>query len=446
MTHELIIIGAGPGGYETAVAAASSGVKVALIERDHLGGTCLNRGCIPTKALCRSAEVALTVREAGNFGVVIPDGGINIDYSAVARRKDSVVAQLREGVAELLKGVDVITGEARFVSPGEIEVNGEIYTAPRIIIATGSRPALLPVPGAELAMTSDDFLSLESLPASVAIIGAGVIGLEFASILNAFGVDVTVIEYCKEVLPPFDAEVAKRLRMSLKRRGINILTDTQVTEVAPGMTVKCLAKGKEKAVVADAVLMAVGRRPVIPAGLEQAGVRINRGAIVVNDAMEVEWESGHAPKDVTVYAIGDVNGRCMLAHAASAQGEIVLGHDMNLDVIPSAVFTIPECAMVGLTEEQCKAKGVDIRIGRSTFRSNGKAVAMGETDGMVKIITDAVTGCILGCHICGPHAADLVTEAALAMSASLPASAVYDTVHAHPTLSETLRAALVRAE
>ena len=391
MTHELIIIGAGPGGYETAVAAASSGVKVALIERDHLGGTCLNRGCIPTKALCRSAEVALTVREAENFGVAIPDGGINIDYSAVARRKDSVVAQLREGVAELLKGVDVITGEARFVSPGEIEVNGEIYTAPRIIIATGSRPALLPVPGAELAMTSDDFLSLESLPASVAIIGAGVIGLEFASILNAFGVDVTVIEYCKEVLPPFDAEVAKRLRMSLKRRGINILTDTQVTEVAPGMTVKCLAKGKEKAVVAEAVLMAVGRRPVIPAGLEQAGVRINRGAIVVNDAMEVEWESGHAPKDVTVYAIGDVNGRCMLAHAASAQGEIVLGHDMNLDVIPSAVFTIPECAMVGLTEEQCKAKGIDIRIGRSTFRSNGKAVAMGETDGMVKIITDAVT-------------------------------------------------------
>lgn len=446
MTHELIIIGAGPGGYETAVAAASSGVKVALIERDHLGGTCLNRGCIPTKALCRSAEVALTVREAENFGVAIPDGGINIDYSAVARRKDSVVAQLREGVAELLKGVDVITGEARFVSPGEIEVNGEIYTAPRIIIATGSRPALLPVPGAELAMTSDDFLSLESLPASVAIIGAGVIGLEFASILNAFGVDVTVIEYCKEVLPPFDAEVAKRLRMSLKRRGINILTDTQVTEVAPGMTVKCLAKGKEKAVVAEAVLMAVGRRPVIPAGLEQAGVRINRGAIVVNDAMEVEWESGHAPKDVTVYAIGDVNGRCMLAHAASAQGEIVLGHDMNLDVIPSAVFTIPECAMVGLTEEQCKAKGIDIRIGRSTFRSNGKAVAMGETDGMVKIITDAVTGCILGCHICGPHAAYLVTEAALAMSASLPASAVYDTVHAHPTLSETLRAALVRAE
>ena len=441
-THDIIIIGAGPGGYETAVAAARAGRRVALIERGHLGGTCLNRGCIPTKALCRSAEVAVTVKDAAEYGIDISSAGISVNYQAVAARKDAVVAQLREGVAQLLKDVDVIAGEARFQSPSQVAVGEDVYSAPCIIIATGSRPAVLPVPGAELAMTSDDLLSLTSLPASIAIIGAGVIGLEFASVLNAFGVDVTVVEYCKEVLPPFDAEVAKRLRMSLKRRGINILTDTSVTAIEPGMTVKCTAKGKEKLIQAEAVLMAVGRKPVLPPGIDSIGVKIERGAISVNDSMEVEWESGKSPADVKLYAIGDVNARCMLAHAATAQGEIVLGHKRNLDVIPSAVFTMPECAMVGLTEEQCQARGLDVKIGKATFRANGKAVAMGETDGMVKVISDASTGLMLGCHICGPHAADLVQEAATVMTAGLPAESIAEAVHAHPTLGETLRAAL----
>ncbi len=443
MDYDIIIIGAGPGGYETAVSASRQGRKVLLIERGHLGGTCLNRGCIPTKALCRSAEVAVTVREAGAFGINVEVPAGLVDYAKVAARKDEVVAQLRQGVAELLKGVDIVEGEASFVSPREVSVDGNIYSAPRIIIATGSAPARLPVAGAELAMTSDDFLSLTSIPASIVIIGAGVIGLEFASILNAFGVKVTVVEFCREVLPPFDAEVAKRLRMSLKRRGIDILTDTRVTSIEPGMKVNCLAKGKEKCVEAEAVLMAVGRRPVLPPGLETLGVAVNRGAIVVNDAMEVQWEDGRAPSDVTLYAIGDVNGRCMLAHAATAQGEIVLGHSRRLDVIPSAVFTMPECAMVGLTEEQCVARGLDVKIGKATFRANGKALAMGETDGMVKVISDATTGLLLGCHICGPHAADLVQEAATVMTASLPATAIADAIHSHPTLGETLRTALL---
>lgn len=390
-THDIIIIGAGPGGYETAVTAARSGCHVALIERGFLGGTCLNRGCIPTKALCRSAEVAVTVKGAAEYGIDTASVGINVDYQAVAERKNVVVSQLREGVAQLLKDVDIITGEASFLSPSEVAVGDNVYSAPRIIIATGSRPASLPIPGAELAMTSDDLLSLTALPASMVIIGAGVIGLEFASVLNAFGVDVTVIEYCKEVLPPFDAEIAKRLRMSLKRRGINILTDTQVTAIEPDMTVRCTAKGKEKSVQAETVLMAVGRRPVLPPGIETIGVKIDRGAILVNDAMEVEWESGKSPANVSLYAIGDVNARCMLAHAATAQGEIVLGRKRNLGVIPSAVFTMPECAMVGLTEEQCHCQGLDIKIGKATFRANGKAVAMGETDGMVKVISDVAT-------------------------------------------------------
>lgn len=441
MTHDFVIIGSGPGGYETAVAAAEKGFKVALIERDRLGGTCLNRGCIPTKALCRSAEVAVAARTAARFGINV--GDIAIDYPAIAKRKDEVVAGLRDGVAALLKDVDVIEGEARFVSPGEVEANGVCYTAPRIIIATGSRPAVLPIPGAGLAMTSDDFLAMTALPASVVVIGAGVIGLEFASILNAMGVEVTVIEYCKEILPPFDVEVAKRLRMSLKRRGIAFMTDTGVTAIEPGMKVTCVAKGKEKTIEAESVLMAVGRRPVLPPGIESMGVRILRGAIVVNDSMEVEWESGRQPEDTTLYAIGDVNGRCMLAHAATAQGEIVLGHKRkNLEVIPSAVFTMPECAMVGLTEEQCVSAGLDVKIGKATFMSNGKAVAMGETDGIVKVISDAATGRLLGCHICGPHAADLVQEASTVMTAGISASAIFNAIHPHPTLGETLRAAL----
>lgn len=443
MTHDIIIIGAGPGGYETAVSAARRGLKVALVERGELGGTCLNRGCIPTKTLCRSAEVAVTVREAVAYGVMVPEGDVKVDYSAIARRKDEVVAQLRAGVAELLRGVDVINGEASFVSAGEVSVNSESYSAPRIVIATGSAPARLPIPGAELAMTSDELLAMTALPASVVIIGAGVIGLEFASVLNAFGVKITVVEFCREVLPPFDAEVAKRLRMALKRRGIEILTDTSVTAIEPGIKVTCMAKGKEKSLEAEAVLMAVGRRPVLPPGLEALGVTLNRGAVVVDDAMEVQWDNPAVAGQAKVYAIGDVNGRCMLAHAATAQGEIVLGEQRNLEVIPSAVFTMPECAMVGLTEEQCKARGIEIKVGKATFRANGKAVAMGETDGMVKIISDVATGRLLGCHICGPHAADLVQEAATVMTAGLPASAIMDAIHSHPTLGETLRAALM---
>ena len=439
MTHDIIIIGAGPGGYETAVSAARRGLKVALIERGELGGTCLNRGCIPTKTLCRSAEVAVNMREAAAFGVELPEGNVSINYAAIAQRKDDVVAQLRSGVAELLKGVEVIKGEASLVSPGEVSVDGVVYSAPRIIIATGSAPARLPIPGAELAMTSDELLAMTSLPASVVIIGAGVIGLEFASVINAFGVKVTVVEFCREVLPPFDAEVAKRLRMSLKRRGIDILTDTRVTSIEPGMKVTCVAKGKEKTIEAEAVLMAVGRRPVLPPGLEAMGVSLNRGAVVVNDAMEVQWDNPGVAGDTKLYAIGDVNGRCMLAHAATAQGEIVLGEKRNLDVIPSAVFTMPECAMVGLTEEQCVARGLEVKIGKATFRANGKAVAMGETDGMVKIISEASTGRLLGCHICGPHAADLVQEAATVMTAGLPAVTIADAIHSHPTLGETVR-------
>lgn len=437
---DILIIGGGPGGYETAVRAAADGRSVTLIEREQLGGTCLNRGCIPTKTLCHSAEVMMTAGAAAEFGVTT--SAPVVDFPAVMKRKDAVVKELRDGVETLLSGVNVVRGEARFISATQVEAAGETYTAPVIIIATGSAPARLPIPGAEHALTSDEFLSLSSLPESVVIIGGGVIGMEFASVLNAFGSKVTVLEYCREILPPFDTEVAKRLRMSLKRRGIEIVTGARVNalEEAGRVTYEC--KGKEKEVMADTVLMAVGRRAVLPQGLVEAGAVTERGFVKTDEVMRVIWEEGKAPEGVEVYAIGDVNGRCMLAHAATAQGEAVLGGKVNLDVIPSAVFTVPECAMVGLTEEECLSRGLNIKIGRSTFRSNGKAVSMGETDGLVKMIENVEDGRLLGCHICGPHAADLITEPALAISEGLPASSIVHTVHAHPTLSEIIPAAM----
>lgn len=440
---DIIIIGAGPGGYETAVAAASHlGKKVVLIERDQPGGTCLNRGCIPTKTLCRSAEVALTLAEAEKFGLACE--GYTLDFPAVMRRKDEVVAELREGVKTLLKDVELVYGEASFKSADVVEVGGECYTAPKIIIATGSVPAILPIEGKEYALTSDDILSMDKLPKSLCVIGGGVIGMEFASIFAAFGVEVTVLEYCKEILPPFDAEIAKRLRMSMKRRGVNIVTSAEVTSITEGPVVHYNVKGKEKTVEAESVLMAVGRRPNLPKGLAEIGVRLNRGAIEVNDQidMSVCFEEGKTPEGVKLYAIGDVNGLCMLAHAATRQGMVALGLADPPYVIPSAVFTAPECAMVGRTEDECLREGRNIKIGKATFRANGKALAMGEPDGLVKMIIDADTDKLLGCHICGAHAADLVQEAALVMEQGLMASEISLTVHAHPTLGEVVAAAV----
>lgn len=432
-TYDLIIIGSGPGGYETAAEAAALGRRTLIIERDHLGGTCLNRGCIPTKALVRSAEVAETVAHAATFGINVE--GATIDYAVAAARKDSVVEQLREGVAAVLKDVDIVHGTARFVAPRVIEVEGREYTATQIIVATGSRPAALPIPGAELAVDSDFMLAATTLPASIAIIGGGVIGMEFASVLNAFGVEVTVIEYCPEILPGFDPDVAKRLRMSLKRRGINIVTGAQVTAIADDRTVSYLQKGKEKSVAVQSVMMAVGRRPVVPEGLEAQGVKLNhRGFIEVDERMCTTVPG--------VYAVGDVNGRCLLAHAASAQGRVALGLEQNLDIVPAAVFTLPECASVGLTEPQCADRGLNFRIGSTIYRANGKALSGDHTDGLVKIVIDTDTDRILGCHVCGHDAAMLVQEVAVAMTAGVTASELARTIHIHPTLSELIISAL----
>lgn len=428
---DIIIIGAGPGGYETAAEAAAEGLSTVLVEKGELGGTCLNRGCIPTKALCRSAQVIADVRDAGLYGV--ETGTATPVYATALRRKDEVVARLREGVAAAVGKCTVVRGEARLAGPHTVAVGEDTFTAPKIIIATGSAPARLPIPGAETTLDSDAFLALTELPASVAIIGGGVIGIEFASILNAFGVEVTVIEYCKEILPPFDKDISKRLRKELAAKGVRIITSAAVTEIASGRTVVYESKGKVASVEAEAVIMAVGRRPVIPGGTAEAGIATDRRGIIVDDRMMTSAEG--------VYAIGDVNGRCMLAHAASAQGRRALGKPVDLDVVPSAVFTNPECSMAGLTEEQCKERGLDFVSAKALMRGNGKAVAMNEDGGIVKMIAEKATGRILGCHICAPHAADLINEIVLAMAKGLTVNDVAEAIHGHPTLGEAVQSA-----
>ena len=440
---DIIIIGAGPGGYETAADAAAHGLTVAIVERDQMGGTCLNRGCIPTKALCRNAEVINLMREAEVWGV--KTGEMAFDYAPVFERKEAVVKQLREGVEMLMgaPGITAIKGEAVLKDANTVVVNGEEYSAKNIIIATGSAPRGLPIEGADLAMTSDDILAMETLPKSLCIVGGGVIGMEFAAVFSTFGVEVTVIEYCKEILPPFDKDVAKRLKTVLSKRGIKIITNAAVNGISQdenGFTVSYELKGKPQNVTAEKVLMSVGRQPVLPQGLDAVGVTVGRRGIEVDDNMMTNVPG--------VYAIGDVNGRMMLAHAASAQGlralHAIMGKadDIKLDIVPSAVFTVPELAMVGLTEEQCAEKGLDVTVKKAFFRSNGKAVAMNETDGLLKMIVDNATRQIVGCHICGAHAADLIQEVVTAMNAGATVDLLTSSIHGHPTLSEvTLTAA-----
>lgn len=435
---DLIIIGSGPGGYPAARAAVADGLNVVLIERSLLGGTCLNRGCIPTKALCRTADVAMTVANADEFGVE----GVEmpqIDYPRAAARRDKVVATLRQSVAEILAGVTIVEGEAvvESTSPVVVKVGDQKFTAPKMIVATGAEPARLPIEGAELAMTSDDLLRTTTLPESIVIIGGGVIGLEFASIMAALGVKTTIVEFLPEILPPCDVDVAKRLRTSLKRRGIEIITDAAVTAIRPGLEVEYQRRGKTATIAAEAVLMAVGRHAVVPTGLD---VALNRnGSITVNpETMETSAEG--------VYAVGDCNGLCQLAHAATAQAMRVMGREADLSVIPSAVFCVPEVAMVGITEKKAREDGHDVVVGKSAFHSNGKALAMGESDGTIKVIVDRDTDLLLGAFIMGPHAADLIQEIALAMSARIPVHEMLATVHGHPTLGEALIPALAATQ
>lgn len=448
---DLIIIGAGPGGYPTAIAAAQAGLQVALIERQHLGGTCLGEGCIPTKTLCRSAEVMDTIRESATFGIALSEGAApQVDLPAVIQRKEQVIATLRQGIQGLMRtpGITLIEGTARFLDAHTLCVQtaeGEqTLTAPHIIIATGSESRSLPIPGADLpqVMDSTALLACTEMPRHLCVIGGGVIGLEFASIFRSFGAEVTVVEYAPEVLPRFDKDMAKRLRTSLKRRGITFHVGAAVTAIettADGQAqVKFTRKGKEEAIVADRVLMAVGRGPRLEGlDLSAAGIAHTPRGIEVDEWMQTSVSG--------IYAIGDCNGRCQLAHAATYQGKQALRHllgqterPIRLDIVPSAVFTVPELATVGLTEEECQAQGIPYTVRKANYLSNGKAQSAATTEGLVKQLYDSTTGQLLGAHILGAHAADLIHECTLQLTTQTSATALADMIHAHPTLSELL--------
>lgn len=433
--YNLIVIGGGPGGYEAAALAASKGKTVALVERDRLGGTCLNRGCVPTKCLCAGAEIICHTLTYADFGIY---GEMRTDYSVAADRAVKVVDTLRNDVEAYLAGVDIINAEARLGEGHTVIAGDDILKGDEIIIATGSAPRLLPVEGIEHAITSDEFLKIRELPTTLIIIGGGVIGLEFASIANAYGCEVTIIEYMPEILPGFDSEIAKRLRTYLSKRGIKFVLGAQVKYI--GKENGLLAVGYETkkgatSLQASCVLCATGRRAVLPEGLDAAGVTVSsRGFIETDDCFRTT-----APG---IYAIGDVNGHCMLAHAASAQARVVTEVASRFGAIPSIVFTVPECASVGLMANAAEGLGA----AKVPYSANAKALASGEDSGLLKLVYRKSDGVIVGCQAVGTHAGDLVAEATLAIDGGYTIDRLANsTVSAHPSLSELIATAASKA-
>ena len=411
----IIIIGAGPGGYETAAEAAARGIEVVLVSEGPLGGTCLNEGCIPTKALC---------------AMDAPD----------QERKREVITQLQGGIAQLMRNklITLVEGRAKLLGGRKVEACGTVYEGDAVIIATGSVSASLPIPGAELAIDSAAMLELSEVPERLCVIGGGVIGLEFASIYRKFGSEVTVLEFCPNVLPRFDVDLAKRLKAALAKRGITIETGARVTAIE-GNKVLWSKNDKPFETEADCILMAVGRRPNLKSlNLDEASIEYTPRGIVVDANMQTNVPG--------VYAVGDITGGMILAHVASAQGRRALHHicgesdGIDFSVVPAAVFTVPEAACVGKTEEECE--GIEVSVGKANYRANGKAVATGEADGICKVIADKASGRILGVHILGAHAADIIHEAAVLIALGATVQQARDIIHAHPTVSEVLLAAI----
>lgn len=450
---DLLIIGSGPGGYRTASYAAKNGLHVTIIEKDQLGGTCLNAGCIPTKCLAHDAEVRIAA--LSSFDTLPP-----LDFVKVMERKNGVLSQLREGINTLLNqpNINLIKGEAHFVSDHIVEVGDRKIEAKNIIIATGSQAKLPPFINREdylnsptlkrSVVTSTELLSIDELPKRLVIIGAGVIGMEFASAFAAFGCQVVVVEYMKECLPMIDSDIAKRLRKMLEKRGVTFYMQSAVEKVIPpteednvDTVVVFNKKDKEIKLEADLVLVATGRQPnVMDIGLDSTNIEYSLKGIPVDKNMETNING--------VYAIGDVNARQMLAHAATFQGFRAVNHilskqdNIRLEIMPSAIFTYPEAACVGKTEEQCKEAGIKYTIRKGFYRSNGKALSMNETEGMIKILIGE-DGLILGGHAYGSHSADLIQELSALMNRDTTLEEICDIIHIHPTLSEILQDTLI---
>ncbi|MCI3196611.1 dihydrolipoyl dehydrogenase [Bacillus sp. HU-1818] len=464
--YDVVILGGGTGGYVAAIRAAQLGLKTAVVEKEKLGGTCLHKGCIPSKALLRSAEVYKTSREAAQFGVETSD--VSLNFEKVQHRKQEIVDKLASGVQHLMKKgkIDIYEGYGRILGPsifspmpGTISVernNGEdndMLIPKHVIIATGSRPRMLPGLEADgkYILTSDEALQLKELPESIIIVGGGVIGIEWASMLHDFGVKVTVIEYADRILPTEDKDISKEMQTLLAKKGIEIATGSKVltdsfTAKTDGVSIQAEKDGETVTYSAEKMLISVGRQANVEGiGLENTDIVTGNGVISVNDTYQT--------KESHIYAIGDVIGGLQLAHVASREGIIAAEHIAGLEplplnpaFVPKCIYSNPEAASVGLTEEEAKQNGYQTKIGKFPFMAIGKALVHGETDGFVKIVADADTDDILGVHMIGPHVTDMISEAGLAKVLDASPWEIGHTIHPHPSLSEAIGEAALAAD
>ncbi len=442
---DIAVIGGGPGGYTAAIRAAQLGGNVCLIEKEKVGGTCLNWGCIPTKALLSCVEVLKHIKHADTFGIDV--AGVKPDFSRMVERKDGIVKNLVSGIEFLLKSYKITLIKSRAVLTAKDTIwlegsngGGNEIKADKIIIATGSRPAMIPafnIDGKRV-ITSNEALNLKELPSSIVIVGGGVIGCEFACIFSEMGVSVTILELMPNILPTEDKVIGQRLRAILKRRGVKVNNKVKITKIentGSGITAHLEEGGP---VSADMALISIGRSlNTEDLGLNEVGINQGRrGEICVNDKMETSIYG--------IYAIGDVVGKIMLAHVAAKQGLVAAANAMgqkaamDYSVVPGCIFTSPEIGSVGLTADKAKEQGINVKLGNFSFKALGKAQAMGETDGTVRLVIDAKTDKVIGAQIMGPHATDLIAEVALAIQMGVTAKQIGETIHAHPTLAEAV--------
>lgn len=448
-SKDLIVIGSGPGGYVAAIRAAQLGLQVAVVEKDpKFGGTCLHRGCIPTKALLHTATVLDQARDAGKFGVVVGDAGLDLDKAQ--SYKQGVVDKNATGIEFLFKKnkIEGIHGYGRLVSANEVEVeddsgNVRKLSAEYVLVATGSVPRDVPIAPTDgvRIVNSDHILKVDRVPNSLAVIGSGAVGSEFASIFRSFGSEVTLVEMLPRILPLEDEEVSKELARLFKKRGINVKTDTKLAgaEVHENGVTVSLEKGENaEALEAEMLLVAIGRAPVTSGfGLEEAGVKLDRGYVEVNEFMQSSVPN--------IYAIGDVVPTPWLAHVASAEGIVAAEHmagetarPLDYDQVPSVTYCEPEVGSVGLSEAQARERGYDVAVGKFPFSASGKAAIEGKTGGFVKVVRETKYDQLLGVHIIGPKATDLIAEACVALKIESTTEELFRTIHAHPTLSEAM--------
>jgi dihydrolipoamide dehydrogenase len=449
----IAILGGGPAGYVGAIRARQLGGEVTLIEMDQLGGTCTNRGCIPSKALLKSAELAREAAQLDEHGIEVQIEGL--DWAKTMQRKDGVVAQSRGGVEYLMRqrGVRVVRGRGRLVEPQAIsvaaEAGEETVRADCVLIAVGSVPVRLPLPGFRSpgVVTSDEAVALERMPGSVAIVGAGSIGVEFADIFVSFGATVALIELLPRIVPQEDEEISAELARSFRRRGVDMFVNARVSEVVERdgkLVVRFQQEGREREVAAELVLCAVGRRPNTDGiGLEELGVAMNGRAIQVNGRMETNVPG--------LYAAGDAIGGMMLAHVAFGEGKVAVANalgrpaEMDYRAIPSVTYTHPEIGSVGLTEARAREQGIALKVGRFAFRAAGRAAAEGLREGLAKVVVEEGSGKVIGGHVIGLRATDLIHELCLAIIMGARAEQVAEMVHGHPTLSEPVMEAAADA-